>query len=575
MKFNKYRSMLGIALVLLALELTACGSGGGAKAPVAPTPALSYGIKQLQFSWPAVAGADYYRLYENTDGASGFAQVGGDITATSVNHDIALYRRINAQYLISACNSVGCSDSTPLSLAANLLPAIGYVKASNTDSNDTFGIIALSGDGNTLAVAAIGEDSNGIGLDIQADNTSTDSGAVYVFTRGTLGWSQQAYIKPQHIAAADFFGSSLALSDDGDTLAVGVTGDDGAVPESGAAIIFVRDTGGTWSQQAYIKASDPGASDSFGNAVALSGDGNTLAVGAQWESDSATTIDAAPFSGAVYVFTRTASNWSEQARIKAPNIDQSDLFGGAVALSADGNTLAVGAVGEDSSTNTNLNDNTMLNPGAVYVYTRSGGIWSPFSYIKASNVGNDDLFGTAVALSGDGKTLAVGARNEDSTSALDQTDNAASNAGAVYLYTLNNLGTAWLQQAYIKASNAGPDDSFGSSVALSHNGNTLVVGAPGEGSNAVGVEGDQGNDVLPFSGAVYLFTRSSDVWSQQAYIKASNTGADDAFGADSPGLSDDGNTLAVGAANEDGIDTGIGGDASSNSAVHAGAVYLY
>jgi hypothetical protein len=228
----KFRLPLLIGMIVLGL-LAALGCGGPPAAPAAPNPHLSYGIKQLHFSWPVVPGADFYRLLESPDGVSGFTQVGSDTTATTVTHDIALYRRLNARYMVAACGigpsyQTECTNSAPLSLAANLLPAIGYVKASNTAAGDEFGLaLALSADGSTLAVGAHREDSNatGIGGD-SADNSATDSGAVYVFTRASGVWSQQAYVKASNTAAGDEFGLALALSADGSTLAVGAHRED-------------------------------------------------------------------------------------------------------------------------------------------------------------------------------------------------------------------------------------------------------------------------------------------------------------------------------------------------------------
>src|SRR5262245_24489491 len=111
--------------------------------------------------------------------------------------------------------------------------------------------------------------------------------------------------------------------------------------------------------------------------------------------------------------------------------------------------------------------------------------------------------------------------------------------------------------AYVKASNTGAGDQFGSSVALSADGSTLAVGAWLEDSVAAGIGGNQADNSAPAAGAVYLFTRSGTTWSQQAYVKASNTGANDWFGS-SVALSADGSTLAVGASREDSAATGIG-----------------
>ena len=132
-----------------------------------------------------------------------------------------------------------------------------------------------------------------------------------------------------------------------------------------------------------------------------------------------------------------------------------------------------------------------------------------------------------------------------------------------------------MQQAYIKASNTDADDYFGTTVFLSTDGNTLAVGTASEDSNATGIDGDQNNNSdTNSSGVVYIFTRSADSWSQQTYIKASNTDADDYFGS-SISLSADGSSLAVGAYGEDSNATGINGDQISNSSTRSGAVYLY
>jgi hypothetical protein len=318
--------------------------------------------------------------------------------------------------------------------------------------------------------------------------------------------------------------------------------------------------------------------------VALSADGNTLAVGAPWEDSNAIGVNgnqagnSSPASGAVYVFSRSGSTWLQQAYVKASNTEEDDTFGASVALSADGNTLAVGADREDSNAigvNGNQADNSRTYAGAVYVFSRSGTSWSQQAYVKASNTGSFDRFGRSVALSADGNTLAVGANREDSNAigvGGDQTDNSLADAGAVYVYSRS--GSTWVQQAYVKASNTGADDNFGNSVALSADGNTLAVGAPWEDSNAIGVNGNQANNLSPGAGAVYVFSRSGSTWVQQAYVKASNTGADDYFG-ENVALSADGNTLAVGATREDSNANGIGGDQTNNSASNAGAVYLY
>ncbi len=263
---------------------------------------------------------------------------------------------------------------------------------------------------------------------------------------------------------------------------------------------------------------------------------------------------------------------------KASNTGNNDYFGGNIALSADGNTLAVGAFGEDSSA-TSINgkqgDNSASDSGAVYVFSRTGSTWTQQAYVKASNTGVDDEFGTSVALSADGNTLAVGAFREGSSATGlndNQDNNSATDSGAVYVFSRS--GSTWTQQAYVKASNTGAGDSFGYGIALSADGNTLAVGAHREGNSATGMSSNQAENSALASGAVYVFNRSGSTWTQQAYLKASNSGAGDYFGG-SVALSVDGNTLAVGANQEDSNATGMNGKQSNNSAEASGAVYIF
>src|SRR5688572_8832064 len=215
------------------------------------------------------------------------------------------------------------------------------------------------------------------------------------------------------------------------------------------------------------------------------------------------------------------------------------------------------------------------------------------AFLKASNAEGADHFacggslpghiGNAIAVSGDGTTVAVGAPHESSGARGingNQDDNSVYNSGAVYVYV--RRGDTWTQQAYIKASNSGGSDMFGLSLSLSRDGNTLAVAAPWAASAATGVNGNQNDDSIPQAGAVYVFTREGGAWSQQAYIKASNTGRKgtgddiegDQFGF-SLSLSGDGRTLAVGAVSEDSNAIGIDGAQNNDTAASAGAVYVF
>jgi len=360
---------------------------------------------------------------------------------------------------------------------------------------------------------------------------------------------------------------AIVLNPGSNTISIIVTAADGITTKTYTI------SAGCLTQQAYIKASNTGMADWFGCSVSLSGD--TLAVGACYEASSATGVNgnqadnSAMGSGAVYIFTRSGATWTQQAYIKASNTEAWDSFGSSVSLSGD--TLAVGAYAEASSAtgvNGNQTDNSAPNSGAVYLFTRSGNIWTQQAYIKASNTGAGDLFGYSVSLSGD--ALAVGAFTEDSNATGvngSQGDNSAPDSGAVYVFTRS--GSTWTQQAYIKASNTNADDWFGGHVSLS--GDTLAVGAYGEASSSTGINGNQTDNSALNSGAVYVFTRNGTIWTQQAYIKASNTDADDRFGRS---VSLSGDALAVGAFDEDSKATGVNVNQADNSALGSGAVYI-
>ena len=398
-----------------------------------------------------------------------------------------------------------------------------YLKASNTNPGDKFGILAISGD--TLVVSAREENGGAVGVNgDQGDNSAPEAGAVYVFVRNGNSWSQQAYLKASNTDSVDLFGWSVAIS--GDTIVVGAEGEasiatgvngdesDNTFQYIGAAYVFTR-TGTQWSQQAYLKASNTTATNAaFGYSVAI--DGDTLVVGAEnsensWES--------------AYVFTRSGTTWSQQAYLKGSDNEAHDHFGHSLAIHGD--TLAVGASSDDSANGDGDQDHNAGggDTGAAYVFTRSGTEWSQQAHLKASNPGAGDNFGVSVTLSDD--TLVVGAWHEASNatgSNGDQNNNSVPEAGAAYVFTRS--GTTWNQQAYLKASNTGAGDFFGRWVAMLDD--TLVVGANHESSNATGSNGDQSDNSVPDAGAAYVFTRDGTVWSQQAYLKAFSTGVDDA-----------------------------------------------
>ncbi len=458
------------------------------------------------------------------------------------------------------------ASAAPLALAQR-----AYAKPSNTGVDDWFGIsVAVSGD--TVVVGAPGEDSNAIGVNgNRANNSASASGAAYVFVRSSATWTQQAYLKASNTGESHRFGRSVAVS--GDTVVVGAHREDGIALNSGAAYVFVR-SGSTWTQQAYLKASNTGAGDEFGFSVAVSGD--TVVVGAPNEDSNTTGVNgngannSASASGAAYVFVRSSATWTQQAYLKASNTGGDDQFGSSVAVSGD--TVVVGAPVENSNAtgvNGNGANNSASASGAAYVFVRSGSAWVQQAYLKASNTEAGDQFGFSVAVSGD--TVVVGADLEDSNAIGvngDGANDSAFNAGAAYVFLRS--GTTWTQQAYLKASNTGGVDQFGSSVAVS--GDTVVVGAKLENSIATGVDGNRADDSAFNAGAAYVFVRSGSTWTQRAYLKASNTEAGDEFGYS---VAVSGDTVVVGADFEDSNAIGVNGNGSNNSAGNAGAAYVF
>jgi hypothetical protein len=481
-----------------------------------------------------------------------------------------------------------------------------YVKASNPRAGAQFGFaVALSADGNTLAVGSQMEESSATGINgNQNDHSKFGAGAVYVYTRGAGGWMQQAYIKASNTDQDDQFGFNVALSADGNTLAVsapyedsaatGINGNqaDNSMPNSGAVYVFTR-SGTTWSQQAYIKASNTGDAeegDQFGYSISLSSDGNLLVAGAIGEDSGATTVNgddkdnSAPNAGAAYVFVRNGGTWSQHAYLKAANAGRNFLFGYSVAVSGDSSTIAVGSFDEAGSSR-QINgpyDRRAGGTGAAYVFVRSGATWAQQAYLKAKEGDPQDSMGCSIAISDDGNTVATGALDEDTmvgginvvqsghSGKVDAPDDNSS--GAAYVFVRN--GTTWTEQANFKASNVGKDDWFGIHLHLSGDGNTFAVSAPNEDGASQGINGKQDAKGADEAGAVYLFNRQGPTWSQQVYFKGANTRKFDEFGS-AVALSRDGRTMAVGAHFESSGAKGINGNQQDTSMSQSGAVYVF
>lgn len=396
-------------------------------------------------------------------------------------------------------------------------------------------------------------------------------------TRAAPTLAQEAYAKAMISDVLDGYGSVVAT--DGERMAIGAPFEDSILDphdnshaDAGAVYVLERDPAG-WQQVSMIKATNAEGGDRFGSAVAIAGD--TVVIGAPHESSDARGVNGdkfnnrSPSSGAAYVFVRQGARYVFQAYLKASNTDDNDRFGSTVAISGD--RIAVGAPGEDSGSRGvggAQGDNGVRDAGAVYVFCRVGDQWTQEAYIKATNSGGFDAFGTALALHGD--TLVVGAPSEDSAATGvdgDGGNDAAPESGAAYAYRFG--AGVWRVDAFLKAANTGADDHFGRAVCV--HGDFIAVGAPGEASGGRGVDADPTDDGAPGAGAVYVFRRASR-WTSQHYLKAGNASRGDAFGA---AMSLDGTLLLVGAPAEDGDESGVDGDPTGLGVTDSGAGYAF
>jgi len=420
-----------------------------------------------------------------------------------------------------------------------LVPAAGVFQeqaalhASDAQAYDYFGgSVCVSGD--TAIVGAYEEDGG-------AGDPLSDSGAAYAFTRNPDGtWTEQAVLRASDAQGWDDFGRSVCIS--GDTAIVGAPDEDGGAGDpaysSGAAYVFTRDAGGTWTEQAVLRASDAQTADQFGWSVSISGD--TAVVGAPHESGGAG--DPVTNSGAAYVFSRDGGGtWTEQAVLRASDAQRDDEFGWSVSISGD--TVVAGAQGEDGG----AGDPAALS-GAAYVFSRDGGgTWTEQAVLRASDAQAYDYFGRSVSISGDAAVL--GAYGEDGGPGAP-----ASNSGAAYVFRRDGGGT-WSEQTVLRAFDAQAGDGFGWSVSIA--GDRAIVGAAAE-------DGGAGNPAGS-SGSAYVFSRDGGgTWTEQSVLRASDAQAYDQFGW-SVSVSDE--AAIVGAVYEDG--------GAGDPADESGAAYVF
>ena len=342
--------------------------------------------------------------------------------------------------------------------------------------------VALSADGNTAIVGGTWDD--------------TQLGAAWVFTRFNGVWQQQQKLIGSGAVGIAYQGASVALSADGNTAIVGGPFDSSSV---GAAWVFTR-SGNVWTQQGnkLVGTGGYGASKQ-GVSVALSADGNTALVGGSGDNGG---------SGAAWVFTRSNGAWSQQGD-KLYSTDKLGLpqEGTSVALSADGDTAIIGGVADDS------------NAGAVWIFVRSEGSWSPQGgKLHAIDANGPAQLGTAVALSSDGNTAIVGGPGDDAYK------------GAAWIFSRS--GTSWTQDGdKIVRSISLAGEGGGTSVAISGDGETIVMGCPAADGSA---------------GGAWVFTKYGNIWLQRGARIWGTAAIGGAYQGQSVALSADGTTAMLG-----------------------------
>jgi len=348
------------------------------------------------------------------------------------------------------------------------------------------------------------------------DDGNTSAGSAYVFTRSGSTWTQQAKLTASDPQFFDQLGGGgLAFNTDATYVIVGAIQAGVVNAYYGAAYVFTR-SGSTWTQQAKLTASDVGHSDQFGWAVAINSDATYAIVGAHFEDGGAG--NPSGNNGAAYIYYRVGSSWSQQARLPSFTNAANAKFGSSVSMSSGGTYAAVGAPGRYYASG-NIS-------GLVYIYTRSGSTWTQQAELVSSDPQTGDNFGRSVAMNPDATYMIIGADGEDT---------GGSDAGAAYVFTRS--GSTWTQQAKLTASDAQATDYFGYSVSINSDGTFVVVGAYGE-------DGGAGNPISS-AGALYTFKRTGSTWTQQSIITASDASTNGGYLAKSTSISSDGTYIAA------------------------------
>jgi len=377
------------------------------------------------------------------------------------------------------------------------------VVSSDIDVFDGFGTsVSVSGDGNTAV----------IGTPYTVANNVSNGGSVYIFVRSGNTWTQQAKLTSSDVANNDYLGISVSVSHDGNTFITGAYQEDpNSTTDGGSAYVFTR-SGTTWTQQAKLVSSDVESNDQFGLSVSISGDGDTAIVGAYLEES----VTPGYSSGSAYVFTRSGTSWSQQAKIVGSSVNIDEQFGQSVDISYDGNTVIIGNKSDLYA--------GQLSSGSATVFTRSGTTWTEERILIASDAGFLNQFGISVSISDDGNTALVGCFNKDTA------------------YVFTRSGTTWSEEfKLIPWGNVSSTPKFGAySVSLSGNGNVALVSAP---------QNSTQNNSYTSDGTTYVYVRIGTEWFDYTILSSLNQQNNGFFGS-SVSTSYDGAISIVGASEE-------------------------
>lgn len=311
--------------------------------------------------------------------------------------------------------------------------------------------ISVSGDGNTAV----------IGAHMEGVDRWTRYGGCYIFIRADNVWTESVYLQSPTPKHEDYYGCSVTISDDGQTMIVGAMGDDSPILDQGAAYCYQR-TGNTWALTDTFTTNDPNVYDSFGSTVLLSGDGLTAFITAVGKT---TNINQ---EGAVYVYKRLSGVWYFITLLTSPTVSDGARFGDRLASSYDGQFLVIGAYQHNGSYGNRQ--------GAAFLFSQAGNNWSLTHEFSISSPASSDCLGRSVALSDDGALVVIGASSKTVKQIQEGSYSYPDQAGSAYLFTHD--GTQWREGARIYGSDTGYTAGFGTAVVLTRDKKMVIVSAP-------------------------------------------------------------------------------------------------